>query len=279
MEWILVLAVLAFLVYRHTQKKAVKRKSALNVRAIDVDESPDIRVYATLSGMPERKVVETINKDGIPEFKFRFHANLGFETAAEALRRHRTENFIPRSNGNKEPIIEPGGIWFAVSEWDDPDLTWSHENEQFKYIGGIQVYIGLLLKVRGIYEDVTLTPAQKKIEIEKVCLGNKDVYTVKHVFSPPWESLLVSVLSTGDGIGPHRVGILEAADIKTIDDVRSRTDDQLLEIKGIGKAAVSALRNLAAQWTYDASTEVIEKDAEYRQVLSIGSSRTESTTA
>ncbi|QFY77823.1 helix-hairpin-helix domain-containing protein [Alcaligenes faecalis] len=279
MEWILVLAVLAFLVYRHTQKKAVKRKNALNVRAMDVDESPDIRVYATLSGMPERKVVETINKDGIPEFKFRFHANLGFETAAEALCRHRTENFIPRPNGNKEPIIEPGGIWFAVSEWDDPDRTWNHENDQFKYIGGIQVYIGLLLKVRGIYEDATLTPAQKKIEIEKICLGNKDVYTVKHVFSPPWESLLVPVLSTGDGIGPHRVGILEAAGIKTIDDIRSRTDGQLLEIKGIGKAAVSALRNLAAQWTYDTSTEVIEKDSEYRQALSIGSSHTEPTPA
>ncbi|WP_063693731.1 hypothetical protein [Alcaligenes faecalis] len=279
MGWILVLAVIAFLAYKYAKKKAVKRQDTLDVRTIGVDESPDIRVYATLSGMPERKVVETINKDGIPEFKFRFHANLGFETAAEALRTHRTEKFIPRPNGNKEPIIDPGGIWLAVSEWDDPDRAWSHEDEQFKYIGGVQVYIGLLLKARGIYEDSNLPPSQKKIGIEKVCLENNDVYTVKHVFAPPWESLLVPVLSTGDGIGPHRVGILEAAGIKTIDDIRSRTDGQLLEIKGIGKAAVSALRNLAAQWTYDTSTEVIEKDAEYRQVLSIGSSRTESTLA
>lgn len=124
------------------------------------------------------------------------------------------------------------------------------------------------MKVREIYEDTTRTPNQKREEIENVCLANNDVYTVRYIFSPPWEVLLVPALSLGEGIGRHRAKILDGAGVKSIAHVRSRTDAELLEIKGIGKVAVAALRNLSSRWVWDEQTAVIEKDEEYRKTRS-----------
>lgn len=227
-----------------------------------------VKVYGTVTGLPQRQVVERLNDDGVPEFKYRYHPNLAFETPSEFLRLHRVERFIPRPNGSRELIEDAGGRWFAVSEWDDPERARKYEEEQFRYIGGSQVYIDLLLAVRAVYESSTNTPIEKKLEIERICMKDQSVYTIRHVFTPPWESLLVASLSIGKGMGPHRVGLIQAAGIKTISDVRSRTDKDLLGIDGIGKAAVSALRSLAAQWVYDPDTEVIEKDEALRRIVS-----------
>lgn len=268
MEWVLILAILVFVIHRYAKKKTGKKQGVKGIQLIEIEESPGILAYTVPSNISERKVVEFINKDGVPEFKFRFNANLEFDTVSDVLRRHRAEIFFPRPNGYRGPIAEPGGIGRSISEWDDPERAWRYEDEQFKYIGGVKVYIALLLKVREIYEDATRTPKQKKEEIEKICLANNDVYTVRHIFSPPWEALLVPALSLGEGIGPHRVKILEKAGVKSIHHVRSRTDAELLDIKGIGKVAVAALRNLSSRWLWDEKTEVIEKDEEYRKTCS-----------
>src|SRR5690606_20281868 len=133
-------------------------------------------------------VVEILNDDGVPEFKYRFRAHLSFDTPAEALRKHWQEAFIPRPNGNRDSISEPGGYWHPVSEWEDPEIALGYEEDQFKYIGGVQVYIDLLLNVRAIYEGTGRSPAEKRTAIERICQEDYSVYTVRHVFAPPWES-------------------------------------------------------------------------------------------
>lgn len=271
MEWILIVSVLALLVYAMRPKQtAAKPRSVPRKEPTERMDEPDVLEAYESVRAAARNVVEIVNDDGVPEFKYRFRSNLSFDTPSEALRRHWQEVFIPRPNGNRDTIVEPGGCWNAVHEWDDPEISLRYEEEQFKYIGGVQVYIDLLLRVRAVYEDRSRSPAEKKVEIERICKDNYNVYTVRHVFAPPWESLLVPVLSLGEGIGPHRIGILETAGIKSIADIRARSDEQLLEIKGIGKGAVTALRNLAAQWVYDPDTEIIEKDSEYRRAVGVG---------
>lgn len=290
MEWILIMGVLVALVYAARQKRgSTEKRRALREfiedreePAIVVKEAPEapavtlvadseepepIKLVASVSYTSNHRVVEVLNDDNIPEFKYRFRANLSFDTPSDALRRHWQEVFIARPNGNRDVIMEPGGHWTPVFEWDTPEIAKRFEEEQFKYIGGASVYIDLLLAVRSVYESKRHPPAEKKAEIERICQENHNVYTVRHVFSPPWESLLVPVLSTGVGLGPHRVNLLESAGIKTISDIRSRSDEELLEIKGIGRAAVTALRNLEAQWVYAVDTEVIERDEEYRRAV------------
>lgn len=218
-------------------------------------------------GPIEEQVVEIVTDDGLPAFKFRYHADLVFTTPSESLRKHRAEEFIPRPNGNRDSIEEGGGRWLPVSRFDRPGWGYAAEDERFKYIGGVKVYIDLLLAVRAVYENKGIPPSVKRTEIKRICEHNHLVYTVQHVYQPPWEALIVPVLSLADGFGPHRVGILEAAGIRSIHDVDSRSDEDLLAIKGIGKAAVAGLRNLASHWLYDRHTDCIERDEKYRSAL------------
>lgn len=230
-------------------------------------ENPGALMLRVEPPMPtmRRKVVTKEDTNGTPSFKYRFQARLEFDTPSKALRQHRKEKFIKRPNGNRDHIEEPGGWWQPLSEYDSPEWTHHHEDERFKYIGGVQVYIDFLMSVRKVYESQEVPPAEKQREIERLCLEKHDVYTVRHQHSPPWVALLVPALSIGTGIGPSRAGILGAAGVKSIGDVRARSDKELLEIKGIGKAALAALRDLAAGWRYDVDTEVIERHPEYRK--------------
>lgn len=216
--------------------------------------------------------VELVNDEGIPEFKYRFRANLSFDSPSSALLKHGKEEFIPRPNGNRDAIEEPGGYWMVVSPWDNAEIRERIEEELFKYVGGSAAYIALLVAVRKAYEDQSLSPREKKDVIKAICDENHNVYTVRHVHIPPWESLLVPVFSLAEGLGPHRVSLLYASNIRTIVAARGRTDAEILAIKGIGKAALSAVRNLSSLWPYDESTEVIERDAEYRRVISFDQS-------
>lgn len=110
MEWVLILAILAFVIHRYAKRKAGRGRGVKSVQLIEIEESPGILVYTASSNTSERNVVEFINKDGVPEFKFRFYANLEFETASDVLRRHRAEIFFPRPNGYRGPVVEPGGV-------------------------------------------------------------------------------------------------------------------------------------------------------------------------
>lgn len=233
-------------------------------------EADDINIKVEVfdgHGPLEEQVVEIVTDDGVPAFKFRYHADLTFTTPSESLRKHRAEAFIPRPNGNRDSIEEDGGRWWPVSRFESPGWGYEAESERFKYIGGSKVYIDLLLAIRAVYEDKSKPPSVKRDQIKRICEDNHLVYTVQHVYQPPWEGLIVPVLSQAEGFGPHRVGLLEEAGIRSIHDVDSRTDDDLLAIKGIGKAAVAGLRNLASRWPYDRHTDCIERDEKYRSAL------------
>lgn len=225
-----------------------------------VDILDDLEMPASL----DRQVVEIIGDDGVPAFKYRFSANLDFDSPSSALQKNSAEAFIPRPNGNRDPIVEPGGVWLRVSEWEGESWALRREDERFKYIGGQSVYIDFLLQVRAVYEDRGRKPGSKRNEIQRICGQNHNVYTVRHVYRPPWDSLIVPVLSQAEGFGEHRVSLLHAAGVRSINDVESRSDKDLLAIKGIGKAAVSGLRSLVASWPYDKYTDCIERDEQYR---------------
>lgn len=272
MEWVLALGVLGAIFVFAVQRSSAKAQEEERRRIEENEEPVVIEVYSSMRSAAGPNVVEIVNDDGVPEFKYRFRANLGFDSPAQALRQHGQEAFIPRPNGNRDAIAELGGYWLAMSEWEDAEMRERFEEEPFKYIGGSKVYIQFLLSVREIYENKSLSPIEKRNAIERLCQDNYSIYTVKHVFTPPWESLLISVLSLAEGFGPHRVSLIRAAGIRTIADIRDRTDEELLEIKGVGKAAVAAMRNLSSQWAYDVNTEIIEKDAEFRRAVSLGHS-------
>lgn len=228
------------------------------------DDLDDDVILDALPGELEEQIIEIVDDHGQPAFKFRFRADLSFTTPTESLQKHQAEAFITRPNGNRDIIEEDGGWWQPVSRWERPEWRNDAEDERFKYIGGTQVYIDFLLSIRAVYEDRTRSPNSKRNEIERICGNNHHVYTVRHVYRPPWETLIVPVFSLAEGFGQHRISLLYAAGIKSIHDVEIRSDQELLGIKGIGKAAVSSLRSLASHWPYDKFTDCIENDERYR---------------
>lgn len=270
--WIIVGLVALFILFRIGKTAGTRAERASEFRPsrnLEEQQADDDSIDVSFEITPpareiERQIVEIVTSTGTPAFKYRFRANLDFSTPSDALRRHNTEDFIERPNGNRDIIEAEGGWWAPVSEWEHPEWVNRHEDERFKYIGGVQVYIEFLLSIRAVYEDLEVSPQSKRDKIRKMCEDNYNIYTVRHVFQPPWEMLIVPVLGLAEGLGPHRVGLLEGGAIRSIHDVESRSDKELLDIKGIGKAAVSALRNLAANWPYDKFTDYIERDEQYR---------------
>lgn len=266
--WVVIGLIVAFYLYRSSKNNKDAQAKHGRQRRSSSDQSggaPEIVVeVVTPRREVERQVVETLTETGVPAFKYRFRAHLEFNTPAQSLQNHRAVEFIERPNGNRDIIEADGGYWYPVSEWEQPDRAYRDEDERFKYIGGAQAYIDFLLSIRAIYEDISRSPQSKRDAIRKFCEDNHSVYTVRNVCRPPWESLIVPVLSLAEGFGPHRVGLMDGAGIRSIYDVESRSDKELLEIKGIGKAAVSALRNLVSHWPYDKFTDCIEADEAYR---------------
>lgn len=240
-------------------KERVRKALETRARALVVDALP-------LPG-GQSDSFEIVNDDGIPEFKHRFSSDFNFFTPSSALLKHGVEEFIPRPGGDKSPISEIGGYWLVVSSWGSAEIRRDIEEEPFKYIGGLEVYHSLLLAVRRVYEDSGASPREKREIIKVICEENKNAYMAKRVQVPPWESLLVPVFSLAEGLGPHRVSLLRVGNIRTIADACKRTDAEILAIKGIGRSALSAVRNLSSLWPYDKNTEIIEKDPEYRRVL------------
>ncbi len=272
--WLVVGGVALYCLYRLSKKGSTKmkfldRKTKGNAQSIGGQDEDVVLSEVTPNAFESgpgfvKQVVEIVTGAGVPAFKYRFQANLEFSTSSAVLKKHDLEDFIERRNGNHDVIQEEGGWWAPVSEWERPGIDDEYENKRFKYIGGVDVYIQFLLSLRAVYEDKSKTPESKRDALKKICESNHDVYTVRYVYIPPWELLIVPVLSLAEGFGPHRVGLLEAAGIRSISDVESRSDRELLEIKGIGKAAVAGLRNLAASWRYDKFTTCIERDEQYR---------------
>lgn len=272
--WVIIGLIALVVIYRIGKKG---NKAAINAKGLHradtstADRAAEEAVAIEIEIVPprrdvERQVVEIVTANGEPAFKYRFHATLDFNTPSDVLKRHRAEEFIERPGGNRGPIQEDYGWWSPISEFDRPEWAYGAEDDKFKYIGGYMPYIKFLLAVRSVYEARSRTPQSKRDGIRKVCDDSRREYALMNSYRPPWESLIVPVLSLADGFGPHRVGLLEDAGIRSIHDVESRSDKELLTVKGVGKAAVATLRVLCATWQYDKFTDCIERDEPYRAV-------------
>ena len=273
MEWVALVVIM--LVAAHWWKKIKSRTSkpgrikrfAASQKYQAYEDQRDVLEDDILDAKfraPEEQIIEIITSNGEPAFKYRFHATLDFNTPSDVLRKHRKEEFIERPGGNRDPIQEEYGWWAPASKWERPEWIYGAEEERFKYVGGPLAYIEFLLIVRSVYEDANRTPQAKRDGIRKVCEDNKRAYAVQHFYQPPWETLIIPVLSLAEGFGPHKVGLMVDAGIRTVYDIESRSDKELAAVKGIGKASVAALRHLAGNWPYDKFTDCIEKDEQYR---------------
>lgn len=239
------------------------------------DEDSNDFNFTFLGSGPQKsasKKIEYTNKRGNPCFLYRFSAFTDYTTESRFLKLDGTEKYFERIGGNSEAIMEPNnGYWVRVSEYDYElsDLSeLMSTRDRYHYIGGRQVYIDFLLGIRAIYENTKLHAVEKQKLIKEYCNANQKAYLSDPGYRPPWEVLLVPTLTQAENIGEHKCNLLFDNAIRTINDIDNATDAQLGSIKGIGKATIGALRELALGWGFDRETPVIERDFQYRKRMS-----------
>lgn len=172
-----------------------------------------------------------------------FHATLQLRTPLEILKHHR-EVYTGRDIAPRYINEEWQGIWLAKHK-EEYDLFTDHGCASDVGLVNDKIYLKFLIPFREIIERNE--GVDKKIELlESRAKENSDfkLFWEKHkkIDQDFPHSFFYKQLTAIEGIGNKTAKILYEHGFKSIEEIKSATDEKLLSVKGIGKSLIVKIR-------------------------------------